>query len=107
MITLQVNELQRIIIIIFFLLALQPLWALACFQFPDLFTIGRIPWTGDQLVARPLPKHLTAQTQNKHIYTPNIYALGGIRTHDYVPDRSALRRLIRNWIWILRSSDWD
>jgi hypothetical protein len=35
-----------------------------------------------QLVARPLPKHRTAQTQNKHIYTPNIHALNGIRTQD-------------------------
>jgi uncharacterized protein YegL len=58
-------------------MALQPLWALASFQFPDLFTIGRTPWTSDQLCARPLPKHRTAQTQNKHIYTPNIHALSG------------------------------
>jgi hypothetical protein len=40
-------------------MALQPLWALAAFQFPDLFTIGRTPWTSDQLVARPLPKPRT------------------------------------------------
>jgi hypothetical protein len=39
------------------------------FQSPDLFTIGRTPWTSDQLLARPLTKHRTAQTQNKHIYT--------------------------------------
>jgi hypothetical protein len=31
------------------------------FQFPDLFTIGRAPWTSDQLVAKSLPKHRTAQ----------------------------------------------
>jgi hypothetical protein len=30
------------------LMALQPLWALAAFQPPDLFTIGRTPWTSDQ-----------------------------------------------------------
>jgi hypothetical protein len=24
------------------------------------------PWTGDQPVARPLPEHRTAQTQNEH-----------------------------------------
>jgi hypothetical protein len=42
----------------------------ASFQFPDLFTSGRTPWAGDQLVARPLPKHRTAQTQNKHTYVP-------------------------------------
>jgi hypothetical protein len=68
--------------LLFFLMALQPLWALGSFQFPDLFKIGRTSWSNDQLVARPLPKHKTAQTQNKHIYTPNIYARSGIRTHD-------------------------
>jgi hypothetical protein len=31
---------------------------------------------------RPLPKHTTTQTQNKHIHTPNIHALSGIRAHD-------------------------
>jgi hypothetical protein len=51
-----------------FLIALQPLWALASFQFPDLFTIGWTPWTSEQLVARLLPKHRTAQTQNKHMH---------------------------------------
>jgi hypothetical protein len=78
-----------------FLLALLPLWALASFEFSDLFLIGRIPWTNDQLVTRPLPKHRTTQTRNKHIYTPNINALSGIRTHDHsVPateDSSCLR----------------
>jgi hypothetical protein len=43
-----------------FLMALQPLWALAAFESPDIFTIGRTPWTSDQLVARPLTKHRTA-----------------------------------------------
>jgi hypothetical protein len=32
------------------------------------FTDGRTPWTCDQLVARPLPKHRTTQTQ-KNIHT--------------------------------------
>jgi hypothetical protein len=50
--------------------ALQPPWVLASdFQFYDHFTDGRIPWTSDQLVARPLPKHRTTQTQNKHVHT--------------------------------------
>jgi hypothetical protein len=45
---------------------------------------GRTPWTCDQPVARPLPKHRTAQTQNKHIYyTLNIYAQGGIRNRNH------------------------
>jgi hypothetical protein len=68
-------------------MVLQPLWALAAFQSPDLFTIGRTPWMSDQLVTRPLPKHRAAQTQNKHIHThthtPNIHALSAIRTHNY------------------------
>jgi hypothetical protein len=38
-------------------------WTL--YQFLNLHTIGRTPWTGDQHVARPLPTHRTTQTQNK------------------------------------------
>jgi hypothetical protein len=50
--------------------ALQPLWTLAAFfQFPNLYTVGRTPWTGDQPVARPLPTHRTIQTQNKRTQT--------------------------------------
>jgi hypothetical protein len=43
---------------------------------------GRTPRTGDQPVARHLPKHRKTQTQNKHIHIPNIHDLYGIRTHD-------------------------
>jgi hypothetical protein len=35
------------------------------FSFLILYTVGRISWTGDQPVARPLSTHGTAQTQNK------------------------------------------
>jgi hypothetical protein len=64
-----------------FSLALEPPLALAShFQFHDHFTEGRIPWASNQLVARPLPKHKTTQTRNKHIPIPNIHALCGIRT---------------------------
>jgi ribosomal protein L15 len=35
------------------------------------------PWTSDQPIARPLPKHGTRQTQNKRIHTLNIHALSG------------------------------
>jgi hypothetical protein len=38
------------------------------FQFLNLFTDNRTPWTGDQPVARPLPTHRT-QTQNKRTQT--------------------------------------
>jgi hypothetical protein len=64
-------------------MVLQLLWALAAFQPPNLFTVGRTPWTSDQLVTKPLPKHRATRTQNKHIYTPNIHALSGIRTHNH------------------------
>jgi hypothetical protein len=54
----------------------SPSWALASnFQFHDHFTDGRTPWTSDQPVARPLPKHRTTQTQNKHIHKQNIQYL--------------------------------
>jgi hypothetical protein len=35
------------------------------FQFHNLYTVGRTPWTGDQPVTGPLPTHRTTQTQNK------------------------------------------
>jgi hypothetical protein len=46
--------------------AIQPfVWPWPLFQFLNLYTVGRIPWTGDQPVARPLPTHRKTQTQNK------------------------------------------
>jgi hypothetical protein len=44
-------------------------WALAAFQFLNLYTISTNTWTGDQTVARPLSTHRTAQTQNKRKQT--------------------------------------
>jgi hypothetical protein len=35
-----------------------------------LYTVGRIPWTGDRSVARPLPTLGTTQTQNKRTQHP-------------------------------------
>jgi hypothetical protein len=49
------------------------------FSFLIFNKVRRIPWTGDQPVARPLPAHRTTQTQNKHT---DIHASSGIRTHD-------------------------
>jgi hypothetical protein len=41
------------------------------------FTDGRTPWTGDQLVARPLPKHRTTQTQkNPHTHQTSMPWVG-------------------------------
>jgi hypothetical protein len=58
--------------------------------------------TGDQHVARPLPKHSTTYTQNKRMHTPNIHALSSIRTHYHSvrasEDSSCLRlRSYRDW----------
>jgi hypothetical protein len=39
------------------------------FQFLDFYPVGRSPWAGDQPIARPLPTHRTAQTQNKRTQT--------------------------------------
>jgi hypothetical protein len=39
------------------------------FTFLILYTVGRTLWTGDELVARPLPTHRTTQTQNNSIQT--------------------------------------
>jgi hypothetical protein len=59
----------------------SPFRALAFYSVPKtFFTVGRTAWTSDQLVARPLPKHRTTQTQNKRIHTANIHALNGIQT---------------------------
>jgi hypothetical protein len=42
---------------------------LGLFQFLNLYTVGRTPWTGHQPVTRSLPTHRTTQTQNKRIQT--------------------------------------
>jgi hypothetical protein len=39
------------------------------FNFLILYTVFRTPLTGDQPVARPLPTHMTTQTQNKRTQT--------------------------------------
>jgi hypothetical protein len=39
------------------------------FGFLIFYTVGRIPWTGDQPVARPLPVHRAAQTEKKRTQT--------------------------------------
>jgi hypothetical protein len=39
------------------------------FNFLMSYAVDRTSWTGDHPVARPLPAHRTAQTQNKHTQT--------------------------------------
>jgi hypothetical protein len=71
--------------------------ALCCFfSFLILYTVGKTPWTGDQLVARPLPTHRTAQTQNKLaqismpwvVFEPTISAFEWAKTF-HALDRAA------------------
>jgi hypothetical protein len=53
-----------------FSMALQPLLGpgLSFSSVIIPYTDGRIPWTSDKPVARPLPIHRTTQTQNKRIH---------------------------------------
>jgi hypothetical protein len=54
---------------------------------------GKTPWTSDQPVARPIPKHRTTQTHNKHIHR-DIHALSGDIGHtSQLPKQSS---------WIIR-----
>jgi hypothetical protein len=51
-------------------MTLQPFLDLDRFlSFFIFYTVGRNPWTGDQPVARPLPAHRRAQTQDKYTQT--------------------------------------
>jgi hypothetical protein len=78
------------------------------------FTGGRFPWTGDQLVARPLPKHRSTQTQEKLGHTLNIHAQGGIRTRNHglraIEDCSCLRLFGyrgRLCCWVMGGISWN
>jgi hypothetical protein len=76
-------------------------------QFLNPKTVGRIPWTGDQLVARHLPTQ-----NNTNRINADMHALSGIRTHDpsvvVSKDSSCLRlrgqcdRQIGNYLRIIR-----
>jgi hypothetical protein len=60
---------ERLLLLLLLLWLCSPLLSLGrFFRFLILYTVGRTPWKGHQLVARPLPIHRT-QTQNKRIQT--------------------------------------
>jgi hypothetical protein len=66
--------------------ALQLLWLYGPFldlghfiSISVLYTVGTMPWMGDQPVIRSMSAHRTIQTRNKHI---DINVSSGIRTHD-------------------------
>jgi hypothetical protein len=77
-------------------MAVQPFGLWPFLSFLILCTVGRIPWTGDQPVARPLLTHRTTQTQNKRTQTsmpgvgfePTIPAFARSKTV-HVLDRTA------------------
>jgi hypothetical protein len=66
-------------------------------RFTTSQTFGRIPWAGNQLVARPLPVYKHRKT-NTYTQTPNVHALSRIRIHDPgfqgSEDSSCLRSLV-------------
>jgi hypothetical protein len=73
--------------------------ALQLMAFLILYAIGRIPWTGDQSDAMPLPTNGTTQIQNKNT---NIHASCGIRIHNISPEVSSKCRQSDNmvdWKW--------
>jgi hypothetical protein len=60
---------------LFLSMALQPFGTWPIFQFLNLYTVGRISWTGNQPVTRPLSTHRATQTQNKRPQT-SMYRVG-------------------------------
>jgi hypothetical protein len=59
-----------------------------------IFTVNRTPWTGDEPVARPLPIHRAAQTQNKRTQTsmPQLWSEPTIPAFDRAKTVHALDR---------------
>jgi hypothetical protein len=63
-------------------------WALAAYSVSWFFyTVDRTHWKGDQPVARPLPAHRTAQTQNTRTQTslPQVFERAKTHTVDARP----------------------
>jgi hypothetical protein len=79
-------------------MALQPfVEPSTLFQFLIQYTVGRTPWTRDQPVARPEPKHRTTQRENTRTQTTSCksYKLRGLSPQANYIDRStaACRRI--------------
>jgi hypothetical protein len=84
--------------LIFFSLTLQPPWVLASTFFSFMIILQTVGLLG-RVISSSQDLYLNrGQTkQNKHIHTPNIHTLSGIRTHDpsvrESEDSSCLRTL--------------
>jgi hypothetical protein len=82
-------------------------WPLLQFH-NNFYTVGRTPWTSDQLVARPLPKQRTTQTQNKRIHPCltwdwNPRSQRPSERRLFMPQTTRLQWLASSWItWHLR-----
>jgi hypothetical protein len=68
------------------------------FSFVILYTLARTSWTGDQLVASPLPAHRTSQAQNKRTQT-SMPRVG------FEPDPSVRSGEDSLWLWPRRHYD--
>jgi hypothetical protein len=64
-------------------------------------TVGRTPWTRDQLVARPLPVH--KHRKSRTTQTLNIHALSGIRTHGSASTRAKTVHALDRWATVTGS----
>jgi hypothetical protein len=53
-------------------MALQPFGPWPPFQFRNIHTVSRTPWTGDQPVARLLPAHRTTQSKLTQTSVPRV-----------------------------------
>jgi hypothetical protein len=74
------NNLERIERNLFIYGSTDLCWAFAAFfSFLIFYTVGRIPWMGDDPVAS---RYLTQDSTNTESTHTAIYALSGIRTHD-------------------------
>jgi hypothetical protein len=61
------NKYVNVLFTVYYLrMAVHSLCALLTFLLFNLCAVGRIPWTGDQPVASPLPTHRTTRAQNTH-----------------------------------------
>jgi hypothetical protein len=78
------------------------------------YTVSRTPWTGDHPVARPLPAHMTTQTQNKRTHTsmpwmgfeplfPAFERAKRVHASHSRPLRSAVRCYLSVWLSVCLS----
>jgi hypothetical protein len=76
------NEIFRLQLNFFFVWLYSPCGPWPLFQFLNLYTVGKAPWTGEQPIARPLPAHrINAQTSMPRVgFERTIAAFERVKT---------------------------